>query len=101
MPLVKIKPDVTHRVNGELLKAGEVFDASPAEMESFGDKFEPVEPEPITPEPPLVKIDATLGARALAQTHGVSLTLSDIVGTGKDGKIIKADVQAMLDGDAE
>lgn len=101
MPLVRIKPNVTHRVAEKLLKAGDEFDASPAEMESFGDKFELVEPELITPEPPLVKIDATLGARALAQAHSVSLTLSDIVGTGKDGKIVKADVQALLNGDAE
>jgi len=36
---VKIKPGLSHAQ----YKAGEVFDASPAEVESFGDKFDVVE----------------------------------------------------------
>ena len=36
---VKVKPGLSHAQ----YTAGEVFDASPAEMESFGDKFDPVE----------------------------------------------------------
>ena len=109
MPLVKIKPDVTHRVNGELLKAGEVFDASPAEMESFGDKFVLVEDE-IEPGKDVgtlhsvtswTEVVMTTAARRLVQEHGISPSLSNITGTGKNGMITKANVVAFLNNAAE
>ena len=121
MPLVKIKPAVTHRVDGKLLKAGEVFDASPAEMESFGDKFILAEDEAESVwtlvedggvgigelfdelEVPVVEVEinATEGAFGLAEEHGISLALSNVVGTGAGGRIIKADVAAFLNNAAE
>jgi len=106
MPLVKVKPGLSHGYYSTVTKAlayhraGDEFDASPAEMASFGDKFILVvedEPEPLVVE---VEIDATPGARKLAQEHGISLILSGITGSGKDGRVTKADVQAILDGDA-
>lgn len=96
MPLVRIKPGLSHAH----YSAGDVFDASPAEVVSFGDKFILVEEEPES-KPPIVEIDATPSARVLAQEHGISLTLSAITGSGKDGRITKADVEALLNGDAE
>lgn len=97
MPLVKIKPGLSHA----RYSAGDEFDASPAEMESFGDKFIlVVEPEHEKPKPPVVETDATLGARKLAQEHGVNLALSGVIGSGKDGKITKADVVTLLDNQA-
>lgn len=119
MPLVKIKLGLSHRnSDGEPLKAGDVFDASPAEMESFGDKFEPAgedleqdvrkilataAAEYEEPEVPIaeVEINATKGAFGLAAEHGISLALSGIIGTGQDGKIVHRDVKAFLNGDAE
>ena len=102
MPLVKVKPGLSHGYYSTVTRAlayhraGDEFDASPAEMESFGDKFilvEEDEPEPVTPEPPNVKASATLGARKLAQGHGISLPLSGITGSGKDGRITARDVR--------
>lgn len=105
MPLVKVKPGLSHGYYSTVTKAlayhqaGDEFDASPAEVESFGDKFVlVVESES---EPPLVKVNATRGAIRLAAEHGISLTLSDIVGTGRNGKIIQADVEALLNYKAE
>ena len=101
MPLVKIKPGLSHAH----YSAGEVFDATPAEVESFGDKFILVvedEPEP-GPEPPVTSLhsSATRGAIALATEHGISLPLSGITGTGQSKRITKADVQRLLNGDAQ
>ena len=123
MPLVKIKPGLSHGYYDAATgshayhQAGDEFDASPAEMESFGDKFIPViEIESpvgeIVDEPGLVpglvkgvmswtEVVATPAARRLAQEHGVGLAWSGIVGSGKDGRITKADVEALLNGDAE
>ena len=118
MPLVKIRLGLSHGYRAAdgshaYHQAGAEFNASPAEMESFGDKFllitaevqsEPRPPgllmQPVQPVP-LVEINATKGAIRLAQEHGISLTLSDIVGTGTGGRIIKADVKAFLDNEAE
>jgi len=121
MPLVKVKPGLSHGYYDTAVqahayhRAGDEFDASPAEMESFSDKFIlVVEDEPemeysyTAPAEDVRKIlaaaakeYATPGARKLAQEHGISLTLSDITGSGRAGKITKADVQRLLDGDAQ
>jgi len=111
MPLVKIRSNVTHRVTEKLLKAGDVFDASPAEMESFGDKFEPVEDdewnvtemvvEETEPKLEPKPISATRGAIGLAVEHGISLFLSGITGSGRDRRITKADVETFLNNEAE
>ena len=100
MTLVRIKPGLSHAH----YSAGDEFDASPAEMESFGDKFIlVVETKPVTVVEmvAMAEVDATPGARKLAEEHGVSLALSAITGTGKGSKITKADVQALLDGDGQ
>lgn len=46
------------------------------------------------PLPP-VPIDATDGAKELAEDNGIDLAL--VKGTGQDGRIIKADVQAYIE----
>lgn len=115
MPLVKIKSGMSHgyrdAATGALAyhQAGDEFDATPAEVVSFGDKFEAVSED--APDEnwnvteitlvPVEDVDATPGARKLAQEHGISLALSGIVGTGKAGKITKADLEALLNGDAQ
>ena len=108
MPLVKIKPGLSHGYYSTVTRAlayhraGDEFDASPAEMAAFGDKFILVEePAPDEPVLPAIEVDATPGARKLAQEHGINLALSSITGSGKDGRITKTDVQAALDGDAQ
>lgn len=40
--------------------------------------------------------DVTMGAQKLANEHGIDL--AEVEGTGKDGRIIKADIQALLEG---
>ena len=40
--------------------------------------------------------NATLGAQKLAEEHGVDL--ADVKATGKDGRIVKSDVQALVEG---
>jgi len=99
MPLVRIKPGLSHAH----YSAGDEFDASPAEVESFGDKFVLVvedEPKPVRVVTSWTEIVATPAARRLAQEHGLSPLLSNIIGTGKNGTITKADVRAMLNGNA-
>lgn len=107
MTLVRIKPGLSHLIVGKLLGAGEMFDASPAEMESFGDKFilvvdevEQVAMEAPTPPPSDDPPGATRGAIKLAAEHSLSLALSYITGTGAGGRITKADVQAFLANEA-
>jgi len=108
--LVRIKPGLSHAH----YSAGDVFDASPAEIEAFGDKFErvlPVPPAPLPPPPIVVseetigqtatvrqKVEATSKAAALAMEHGVDL--AGVTGTGRDGRITLADVEAVLNGNA-
>lgn len=41
-------------------------------------------------------LDVTMGAQKLANEHGIDL--AEVEGTGKDGRIIKADVQALIEG---
>lgn len=90
MTLVKIKPGLSH----SKYSGGDVFDASPAEMVSFGDKFVVV----VEDEEEFDVVYATPAALSLAEEQGISLSLSDIAGSGKDGKITKADVEALLEG---
>lgn len=105
MPLVKVKPGLRHGYYDAEPKAlayysaGDEFDASPAEMESFGDKFILVEESTPEPEPLtlVAKVDATRGAVELAREHSLSLALSEVTGTGAGGRITKADVQALLE----
>jgi len=107
MPLVRIKPGLSHGYYDPVAQAlayhsaGDEFDATPAEMEAFGDKFIlVVGPAPDEPEPRAMWVGATPSANKLAQEHSISLPLSGIVGTGKDGRITKADVEALLNGNA-
>lgn len=47
-------------------------------------------------EPPMsYNPDVTLGAQKLANEHGIDL--AEVKGTGKDGRIIKADIQALIE----
>lgn len=102
MPWVRIKEGMTHRSVDGLLKGGDVAEVSEAEVVSFGDKFEPLEAE--EPSKSALEVLATKAAREYAEEHGISLSLSSIQGTGKDGRITLADVKAALqvgeDGDA-
>ena len=113
MPLVKVKPGLAHGYYDPVAQAlayhsaGDEFDATPAEMEAFGDKFILVVQDDF-PEQEVTEmlaaiasqnVDATPSARKLAMEHSISLALSGITGTGKDGRITKADVEALLDGD--
>lgn len=103
MPLVRIKPNLSHAH----YSAGDEFDASPAEVESFGDKFILLEEDADELTVTVIEqeitnaladqfVDATPSARKLAAEHGISLALSDITGTGAGGRITKADVEALL-----
>lgn len=109
MPLVRIKLGLSHGYYDTATqahayyRAGDEFNASPAEMTAFGDKFILVvedEPEPVQATS-WTEVVATPAARRLAQEHGVNPSLSNITGTGRRGSITKADVQAVLDGDAQ
>ena len=64
MAKVRVKAELSHRVAGrdDLLQGGDEFDASEAEVASFGDKFEPVEPEPL-PEPEPEKVPKPRGSK--------------------------------------
>lgn len=113
MPLVKVKPGLSHgyydvgRQSHAYHSAGDVFDATPAELESFGDKFILVEDFPEQEVTEMLaaiasqNVDATPSGRKLAMEHGISLALSNIVGTGKDGRITQVDVQAFLTNESE
>lgn len=46
-------------------------------------------------QPPLTPINATNGALALADEHGIDLR--GVTGSGTDGRVIKSDVEAMID----
>jgi len=52
------------------------------------------------PEPQDVEVDATDAAKQLAEDAGIDLA-SIAVGTGKDGRITKPDVEALMEPDAE
>jgi len=100
MPLVRIKPGLSHAH----YTAGEVFVASPAEVVSFGDKFEKVEPEPEPIAPVVADIatvevvdgyDATPAAIRIAAECG--LDLSTVTGAGKDGRVTAGDVRAAME----
>ena len=47
---------------------------------------------------PPVPINATDGAKEMAEEYGVDLTT--VKGTGKDGRILLIDVRAVIDGDS-
>ena len=88
MPRVRVK---THHGWDKRHKAGDVIEVTDAEYEAFSFKFELLEEEPTGPP------DATRGALELAEQHGVDL--SSVRGSGPDGRIYKADVEAVI-GDA-
>ena len=105
MTLVRVKTGLSHAH----CTAGEVFDASPAEVVSFGDKFEMVETETASEGVGEVAVTAELGesgvaigdeatpaARRLADEAG--LDLSGVHGTGKDGRVTAGDVRAVMEG---
>lgn len=63
------------RVGGKVFKSQKDYDAFVTEEEG--------------------SVDATPDAEALAEEHGI--LLSEIEGSGKDGRILKSDVQAVID----
>lgn len=81
MPWVQIKPGLHHTLD---YHGGDVIEVTDAELQAFGDKF-------TLPQEP----DATDSARALALESGISLFT--VTGTGAGGRIIKTDVEAVLD----
>ena len=95
MPWVRIKDGLAHRNESGILAGGDVAEVSEDELKSFGDKFDVLDGSPAS-----MDVSATLGAVKLAKKHGVSLALSNVQGTGKGGRITKADVEALLDGNA-
>ena len=86
MTWVQIKPGLHHTLEHH---GGDVIEVTDAEMQAFGDKFIHPLPEP----------DATDSARTLAAEHGLSLHA--VKGTGVDGRILKTDVEAVLDGNPQ
>lgn len=50
-----------------------------------------------TPPAPVVDIDATDAAAELAKEHGIDL--ATVEGTGASGRILKSDVEALVNGD--
>lgn len=102
MPRVRIKPGLTHTTIDGKHEGGAIVNVTEAEMVSFGDKFELLDGE-MTPHQRIVasvaevmagSVDATDAARQLAAEHDIPL--ADVTGTGKDGRITKADVEARL-----
>lgn len=102
---VRIKPHCHHRLpepHGGLGKEygpGSVIKVTPEEVRDFPDKFELVPEKEIEPPPVVaeyVEPVATPAAFKLAEQKNVDL--SEVEGTGQDGKITKVDVQRVLDG---
>ena len=106
MPRVRIKPGLTHTTTEGKHVGGDVVSVTDAEMVSFGDKFALLDDSEMTPHERIIAsvarvmadADATPAARKLAAEHGISL--ADVPGTGKDGRITKADVEAKLQEEA-
>ena len=95
MPWARIKEGLTHR--SSTVKGGEVVEVSRDEVVSFGDKFELLEGPPSKgDEVPLQQVQATQAAIDYAREHHISLSLSNIQGTGKDGRITLSDVRATV-----
>lgn len=110
MPRVQIKPGLMHRTPDGERRGGDIIDVTDAEVVSFGDKFTLLDDEERTAHQRIVDgvaevmgvgyiegvadAVATDGARELAAERGIPL--ADMTGTGKDGRIIKADVEAVL-----
>jgi pyruvate/2-oxoglutarate dehydrogenase complex dihydrolipoamide acyltransferase (E2) component len=100
MPWVRIKEGARHRLNdGAEVFGGAVVEVSEAEVVSFGDKFESLEVK--EPSKSTLEILATKAAREYAEEHGISLSLSSIQGTGKEGRITLADVKVALQVDED
>lgn len=102
---VKLKPGCKHRLPalkgglGDEYGPGSVLRVTEQEAQDFSDKFEIV-PEEVV-EPPFVIAEyvepvATPAAFKLAEQSGVDL--SDVKGTGQDGKIVLEDVKKVVDG---
>lgn len=83
---VTVRPGMHY---GETHQGGDVIEITRKEFESFGDKV-------IYPA-----IDATKEAWDLALERNVVSDMRAIVGTGKDGRILKSDVEGWLDGRVE
>jgi len=84
MHTVKVKPGCTHR-SGQCV-AGDVIQVTDAEFIAFGDKFERGFHVETT--------SATAAAMEFAEATG--LDLSEVSGSGRDGRITKGDVEAFV-----
>jgi pyruvate/2-oxoglutarate dehydrogenase complex dihydrolipoamide acyltransferase (E2) component len=108
---VRIKHGCRHRLPfdeqvrgqpGRLYEAGAVIMVSDVELEEFGDKFELVDaPRPALPDADPVtgpESQISVAALALAEEVGMDVAglLSAVTGTGVDGRIIKVDVQRVI-----
>jgi pyruvate/2-oxoglutarate dehydrogenase complex dihydrolipoamide acyltransferase (E2) component len=58
------------------------------------EEFDPDEHERFDPNAKLAEVDVTSGAEELAEAEGVDL--SALEGSGKDGRITKADVKSAI-----
>jgi hypothetical protein len=79
---VRVKPGRRHRFSKH--GAGDVIAVTDGELRAFADKFDPAE------------VDATDAATELAAER--ELSLADIAA---EGRITKADVEAVVNGDSE
>jgi pyruvate/2-oxoglutarate dehydrogenase complex dihydrolipoamide acyltransferase (E2) component len=79
---------------------GEVITLTEAEaLPLLGWRLVPYEPDaPLENTADLRQVEATDIAVKLAAEHDINLR--DVVGTGAGGKVVKADVQAVINGDA-
>jgi pyruvate/2-oxoglutarate dehydrogenase complex dihydrolipoamide acyltransferase (E2) component len=94
---VRVKQDhrwPTVRVSGrEFSKAGEVLGESHLNDEIRSSPL--LEIEEIVQDQPSDVVDATNAARDLAAEHDIDLAAVD--GSGEEGRVLKADVQAVIE----